>query len=45
MTDSDAEASETMVWLDFAKDCGYIPLETHEQLYSEYEHVGKCSAK
>ena len=24
MTDADAEASETCVWLDFAKDCNYI---------------------
>ena len=24
ITDADGEASETMVWLDFAKDCGYI---------------------
>lgn len=24
LTDSDAEATETQVWLDFARDCGYI---------------------
>lgn len=41
MTDSDAEASETMVWLDFAMDCQYISKEVHAQLYNEYEEVGK----
>lgn len=41
ITDADAEASETQVWLDFAKDCKYINSETHLKLYSEYEEVGK----
>jgi len=41
LTDADAEASETMVWLDFSLACGYLPPETHEQLISEYEQIGK----
>jgi len=41
MTDSDGEASETTVWLDFAKDCGYINQEIHHSLIKRYEEVGK----
>lgn len=41
MTDSDGECSETMVWLDFSKDCNYITAEEHRELYLEYEEVGK----
>jgi len=41
ITDSDAEASETVVWLDFAMDCNYISSETHDRLENEYEEVGK----
>jgi len=40
-TDSDAEASETTVSLDFAKDCGYITAETHKSLITRYAEVGK----
>ncbi|HET6528311.1 MAG TPA: four helix bundle protein [Balneolaceae bacterium] len=41
MTDADGEASETQVWLDFAKDCKYINAEIHQKLYFEYQEVGK----
>ena len=41
ITDADAEASETTVWLDFAMDCGYICNETHKDLLSKYEEIGK----
>jgi len=41
LTDADGEASETAVWLRFAKDCGYITVETFESLYSRYGEVGK----
>lgn len=41
LTDADGEASETGVWLRFAKDCGYISSETFETLYSRYGDVGK----
>ena len=27
LTDSDGEATETQVWLDFALDCGYMSQE------------------
>ncbi len=41
MSDADAEASETLVWLDFAHNCAYISKETHQHLYSKYEQVGR----
>ena len=41
LTDSDAEATEIQVWLDFAFDCGYISKENHHRLTSGYEEVGK----
>ena len=41
LSDSDAEATETQVWLDFSLDCGYLPPERHKQLNKGYEEVGK----
>ena len=41
MTDSDGEASETQVWLDFALDCGYMSRENRDRLTAGYEEVGK----
>ena len=41
MTDADGECSETMVWINFAKDCGYIKEETNVSLHKRYEEVGK----
>ena len=41
LTDSDAETSETMIWLDFALKCGYLDLQVHKELASEYEQIGK----
>lgn len=41
VTDADGEASETMVWLDFSWACGYIDENVHNELYQEYEEVGK----
>lgn len=41
MADSDSEAAETQVWLDFSLDCGYLNKSRHEQLKSGYEEVGK----
>jgi four helix bundle protein len=44
LTDCDAEATETQVWLDFALDCGYMSKEDHDRLTSGYEEVGKMLA-
>jgi four helix bundle protein len=41
MADSDAEATETQVWLDFAHECGYLFAEEQNRLVSGYEELGK----
>ena len=41
LTDCDAEASETQVWIDFALDCGYLSKENHDRLTEGYEEVGR----
>jgi four helix bundle protein len=41
LTDADAEATETMIWLDFSLHCGYLDATMHAGLYAEYEQIGK----
>lgn len=41
LADSDAEATETQVWLDFARDCTYLSTEHHDELIARYEEVGR----
>ena len=41
LTDCDGEAAETQVWLDFARDCGYMSQENHGRLIRGYQDVGK----
>lgn len=41
LADSDGEATETQVWLDFASDCEYLNPEKHNELIEGYEEVGK----
>lgn len=41
LTDSDAENSETCVWLEFAFSCNYIPPDTFKSLINESNEVGK----
>ena len=41
MVDADAEATETGVWLDFARDCGYLKPDDYQQLTSACEEIGK----
>jgi four helix bundle protein len=41
LSDSDAENSETSVWLDFAFSCEYLSKEEHQKMYSETEEIGK----
>jgi four helix bundle protein len=36
LADSDAEATETQVWLDFARGCGYLSSEDRRRLVSKY---------
>jgi four helix bundle protein len=41
LTDSDSEATETAVWLDFALHFGYLTPEQHKKLSDHYDHI--CS--
>ena len=41
VTDADAEAAETLVWRDFALDCGYLSADKHRELSEQYEEIGK----
>jgi four helix bundle protein len=41
MADADGEATETQVWLDFARDCGYLTPQRQAKLTSGYEEVGR----
>ena len=41
LSDADGESSETIVWLHFARDCGYISPETHSARVAIYEQIGK----
>ncbi len=41
IADSDAERSETGVWLDFAFSCNYIPAMEYKAFIEENEEVGR----
>ncbi len=41
LTDADAEATETVIWLDFALNCGYLSHEEHALLSDKYAELGK----
>lgn len=41
LSDSDSEAAETLVWLDFALRFGYLTKEAHKELTASYDHT--CS--
>ncbi len=41
VTDADGEASETLVWIDFARDAGYLADDIHDSLVEGYEEVGR----
>jgi four helix bundle protein len=41
LTQCDAECSETLYWIDVAKDCNYITEEIYQQLKYKCEEVGK----
>lgn len=44
LTDCDSECAETIVHLDFAKDCGYLTENKHKDLLEEYSQIGKLIA-
>lgn len=39
LTDSESEAAETQVWLDYALACEYIDKETYDALNKNYENI------
>ncbi len=41
LADSDAEATETQVWLDFARDCGYLTAVQHDELAAVCSEIGR----
>ncbi|HMD84594.1 MAG TPA: four helix bundle protein [Terriglobia bacterium] len=45
LADSDAEATETQVWLEFACSCGYLSKDTIGQLIVKYEELGRMIGK
>jgi four helix bundle protein len=39
LSDAEAEAAETQVWLDFSLECNYILIKEYEELYSIYNGI------
>ncbi len=39
LSDADAEATETVVWLDFALRFSYLSVELHQELINNYDHI------
>jgi four helix bundle protein len=39
LNDAESEACEMQVWMDFAKECGYVDSETAERLNKEYDRI------
>lgn len=45
LSDSDTEAAETEVWLDFAVQCGYLDKTAHADLHDNYDHICRMLTK
>lgn len=39
LSDSEAEASETQVWLDYSLECKYLSEESYQVLFHEYDKI------
>ncbi|MFW6116050.1 MAG: four helix bundle protein [Chloroflexota bacterium] len=39
LNDSESEATETQVWLEFAVKCGYLERSTGRDLYATYDQI------
>ena len=39
LSDAEAEAAETQVWLEFAVKCDYLEAETGRELYAAYDNT------
>jgi len=41
MSDADGECTETLIWLDYAKDCGYLSGEMNANMERQYVEIGR----
>ncbi|TFG88861.1 MAG: four helix bundle protein, partial [Candidatus Atribacteria bacterium] len=39
LSDSEAEAAETQVWLDYSLECGYISDAEYLKLFNDYDNI------
>jgi len=39
LSDSEAEAGETQVWLDYSLECGYISKNQYSKLFNDYDNI------
>jgi len=39
LSDSEGEAAETQVWLDYSLECGYISCSEHLKLFNDYDNI------
>jgi len=39
LSDSEGEAAETQVWIDFSLKCKYIDNEIYKKLFDKYDHI------
>lgn len=39
LNDSEGEAAETQVWLDFSLNCNYIDTKKYVKLYEDYDNI------
>jgi four helix bundle protein len=39
LSDSEGEAAETQVWLDYAFSCKYINADLFNEIYAKYDHI------
>ena len=39
LSDSEAEAAETQVWLDYSLECGYLSKDLYSKIYQIYDKI------
>ena len=39
LSDSEGEAGETQVWLDYALACHYLDKERYQRIFDKYDHI------
>jgi four helix bundle protein len=43
LSDAEAEAAETQVWIQFALSCGYLNQDASDSLYQKYDEILRMS--